>query len=82
VVTVGTNGQITGCDWETTPQMSFAITFAGTNWVNWCTNLDPYGIGFAQWIGVYALSNSQVAGSYITNFSVGLNKKIIPIRYP
>jgi hypothetical protein len=75
----------TNCDWETSPGITLSFTIPpGTNPVCWFTNLDPYAVGFANWLGVYSLTNATTGTnvSYLTNLVIGLNKKILPIRYP
>jgi hypothetical protein len=74
-------------DWESpsngvTP-IVLTIPVQGTNLFNWFTNLNDTLIGEANWIGVYSITNSNPgANSVLTNVFMGLNKKILPIRYP
>jgi hypothetical protein len=84
-VMFNTNGQMTQCDWETPSNgiapLVLTIPISGTNAITWSTNLDRAQIGGANWVGIYAITNSGL-GSSLSNVVIGLNKKIIPIRYP
>ena len=54
-----------------------------TGYFRWTTNLPQAYVSAATWLGIgqiSLLSTSQMA--FITNFDVGICKKIIPIRYP
>jgi hypothetical protein len=81
-----TAGALSYNDWETTP--SLTVTFGTplglypTNWVNWQTNLQKEWLAPANWIGVYSITNATTNTMIMTNLSITVNKKIIPIRYP
>lgn len=66
-------------DWDTILQPQFNVTVTGTSPFNWQTNLDMYSLAGANWIGVYTVTNGANA---VSNLTVSLNGKIIPIRYP
>jgi hypothetical protein len=66
----------------TAPECIFlTIPLDGTNMVNWSTNLDRYALAGAQWLGVEWLTNSMSTGN-LTNATMGITKKRIPIAYP
>lgn len=73
--------------WETgTPHglLTFAIPIVSSGLQGWTTNLGPEVIRGANWIGIYSITNSAGTGdgNILTNVVMGVNKKIIPIRYP
>ena len=71
-------------DWETwsnTVPFTLSIPINTTNYIAWHTNLDRWVLGGANWVGIGVITNSAT-NSFITNVVMGLNKKIIPIRYP
>ncbi len=78
----GTN--INGMQWESISAMTLSIPVAGaTGPVGWFTNLDRSFLGGCNWVGIYSITNSnRGATGALTNVVMGLNKKIIPIRYP
>ena len=84
-LTGNTTTNLNSGDWETTTNglapITLTIPVIGTNFFMWFTNLDRYQIGGANFIGVYSITNSAT-NCFITNAVMGLNKKIIPIRYP
>jgi hypothetical protein len=50
-----------------------------TNWLNFQTNLDlPSLAGDANWIGVYQIQNDLGSTGFITNFTIGVNTKLLP----
>ena len=54
-----------------------------TGYFAWFTNLPQAYVSGAKWLGIGQLSllaSNQT--EFITNFDVGIAKKIIPIRYP
>jgi hypothetical protein len=77
----GTN--VNGINFETVATITLAIPIVGSGVQGWSTNLDRTLIGPANWVGIYSVTNGN-AGSNgnLTNVVMGLNKKIIPIRYP
>lgn len=64
--------------WETQPTLTLAAQQQGTNSSCWSTNLAGY-IGGASHIGIYSEQNGF--STALTNFDVGLSKKIVPIVY-
>ena len=90
-VTYGTNiftgggSYYTQNDWVTVTNSPFdhtSLHFSlpltpGTNWVNFQTNIASTTIASdANWLGVYAISNNF--SGFITNFSIGVNTKLLP----
>ncbi len=53
---------------------------AGTNYINWQTNFPMNGSIFqdANFLGVYAISNTITGTGYITNTTLLVNRKLIP----
>ena len=92
---VWTSGQtnVIQSDWETagvtaagapifpTNQLLISIPVSGTNAITFSTNLNEWVLGGAQWVGVGWWTN-YCTNLAFTNVTMGLNKKIIPIRYP
>lgn len=66
-------------DWETLPSLTLVFNVNGTNATVWSTNLD-FWVGGASHVGVYSTLNGFSAA--VTNFDMGLSKKIVPIVYP
>lgn len=67
----------TGVYWETSP--SKTIDFTVTPGVfGYVTNLEAEWLKPANYVGLYLITNNTT----ITNLNIGVNKKIIPIRYP
>lgn len=93
-VTYGTNifslnvTNLQASDWETPTWGTgpILITVPISNLTNapfnWYTNLPAWQVSKAKWLGIYAVTNSTTASCFLTNVSVGLSKKILPIRYP
>ncbi len=72
-------------EWES-PSNSTAMTLTipipvMTNYFAWFTNLEPPFVAGANWLGIYSLT-PMGSNVFMTNVVMGLNKKIIPIRYP
>jgi hypothetical protein len=70
---------------ETTPQITLTFTMPPlTNQMFlWCTNLSSTYLGECAGLGIYSITNWTTGGySFFTNCQAGLNKKIVPIRYP
>lgn len=96
-VTTGTNGAtgnttvLLASDWESSGVVNGSVVFpntilltipvSGTNAITWSTNLDRWTLGGAQWVGISGITNS-CTNMFLTNVVIGLNKKIIPIRFP
>ena len=92
---IWTSGQtnVLQSDWETagvtsaglpifpTNNLLISIPVSGTNAITFSTNLNDWVLGGAQWIGVGWITN-YCTNLMFTNVTMGLNKKIIPIRYP
>ncbi len=89
VVTTGTNAYssvtstVTRNDWQvSTPPYIVTFSFptnSGTNWFNFQTNIPTSVLGSeVNWVGVYQITNSMLAGGLVTNFSVGINTKLLP----
>jgi hypothetical protein len=73
-------------DWETWSNSSalaltIPVNYTKTNWITWGTNLDNNWLGGANWLGIACISNAATF-SFMTNVQMGVNEKIIPIRYP
>jgi hypothetical protein len=81
----GTNNVLIQSDWETysntLPPIQLSIPINTTNQVTWFTNLDRWVLGGATWVGIGVITNNST-GCLVTNAAMGLNKKIIPIRFP
>ncbi len=88
-VTTGTNAYssvtstVTQNDWQTAnsigPIMFTLPAAAGTNWVNFQTNLPVTTlVGDANWIGVYYITNTLSSGDFITNMNITVNTKLLP----
>jgi len=81
----GTNLVLVQSDWETysnsLPPLTLSIPINTTNQVMWFTNLDRWAIGGATWVGIGVITNNS-AGCLVTNAAMGLNKKILPVRFP
>lgn len=76
----GTN--IIGLNWETlTNAVTLPTVYVEAGPFLHCTNLDRQILGGANYVGLSQVTNIQASG-VVTNFDAGLNKKIIPIRYP
>lgn len=80
-ITIATNGQTTAMEWETASLISLPITLPAnsTNAFYWGTNLNSDLIKGWNWIGVYSLTNTL---GNLTNVEIGINKKIMPVRFP
>ena len=77
-------GYTTNAQWFETSDpanLQFTIPLNGTNFVTYQTNLDFYQLGYTCWIGCSLLTNTQAAG-IVTNHTISLGTKIVPIRYP
>lgn len=91
LVTFNTNGVMTRNDWDTSTNAMLTLSAtsgrgdltAPTNWWRWTTNIPPEWARRYNWAGLWSLTNNNANGQAgMTNFDAGLNKKIIPIRYP
>lgn len=77
----GTN--VDGVYWEGSASKTLSISITGSGVQSWFTNLEPEYVRGASAIAILTVTNSNAGvGSIITNADFGLNKKIIPIRYP
>lgn len=68
-------------DWDTVHQATFTfLTQNTTSAVCYQTNLADTFVGDANWLGVYSMTPGT--GSGVTNLTISINGKILPIRYP
>lgn len=92
-VVIGTNAFQTNTngiaynDWPLVTNSSLsAITFNiptsaanGTNWIHFETNLANTLItSSANWVGVWAIAPTLNTGGILTNFTIGINTKLLP----
>lgn len=88
VVVLDSNNKIATNSWENGQGQNFDIIMstpinAGyTNYFFWTTNLPENWVRPARWIGVYNITNNTTNSLILTNFDVGLFKKVPFFRQP
>lgn len=69
-------------DWETSSTMTVSASTDSGGRLYWMTNLPSYWVRPARYIGVSLITNTSPGTSSLTNFSISVGKKIIPVTWP